>query len=300
VESDPGPAARRFALRCARDDKEWSMHPLDAATKLETSGSKITGFTSDAYWNFTGPFGGATAATLLKAAMDHPKRQNLPLAMTINYCAPVAKGAFDILVAEKRTNRSTQHFSVEMVQGADTIATATLVFAARPEGFSCTTGTMPAVDAPEKIDPPKAKAPLAWIDRFDMRFASGFPVMRNDDSAPLGTPRTEVWMRDNPVRNMDFVALMNMSDAFFARPFHVLGRLITVGTVSMTTYFHCDEADLAEVGEDYLLGVADASIFTKGYADQSAWLWSRKGKLLATSQQILYFRDKAFVPGGKK
>jgi acyl-CoA thioesterase len=276
------------------------MHPLDAATKLETAGDKFTGATSDAYWNFTGPFGGATAATLLNAAMLHPKRQNLPLAMTINYCAPVAKGAFDIQVAEKRTNRSTQHFTVEMTQGPDTIATATLVFAARPEGFSHICGTMPAVKAPEEIDPPKAKAPLAWIDRFDMRFASGFPVMRGKEDAPLGSARTEVWMRDNPLRKMDFLALMNMSDAFFARPFHVLGRLIQVGTVSMTTYFHCDETDLAEVSEDYLLGVADANIFNKGYADQTASLWTRSGKLLATSQQILYFRDKAFVPGGKK
>jgi acyl-CoA thioesterase len=276
------------------------MHPLDAATKLESSGDRFTGATSDAYWNFTGPFGGATAATLLQGAMQHPKRQNLPLAMTINYCAPVAKGAFEVHVVEKRTNRSTQHFSVEMTQGPDTIVTATLVFAARPEGFAHISGAMPAVEAPEQIDPPKAKAPLAWVDRFDMRFASGFPVMRKDDSAPLGSARTEVWMRDNPVRKMDFISLMNMSDAFFARPFHVLGRLILVGTVSMTTYFHCDEADLAEVGEDYVLGVADASIFAKGYADQSAWLWSRKGKLLATSQQILYFRDKAFVPGATK
>lgn len=276
------------------------MHPLDAATKLEVTGDKFQGATSDAYWNFTGPFGGATAATLLQAAMRHPKRQNLPLAMTINYCAPVAKGAFDVLVSEKRTNRSTQHFSVEMTQGDDTIATATLVFAARPEGLAHAPGKMPEVALPEKIEPPKAKAPLAWIDRFDMRFASGFPVMRPKDDAPLGSARTEVWMRDNPSRKMDFLSLMNMSDAFFARPFHVLGRLIQVGTVSMTTYFHCDEADLAEVGEDYLLGVADANIFNKGYADQIASLWTRGGKLLATSQQILYFRDKAFVPGVKK
>ena len=276
------------------------MHPLDAATKLETSGEKLTGATSDAYWNFTGPFGGATAAALLQAAMQHPKRQSLPIAMTINYCAPVAKGAFDIHVSEKRTNRSTQHFAVEMTQEADTIITSTSVFASRPEGFFHTSGKMPDVLPPEKIDPPKAKAPLAWIDRFDMRFASGFPVMRGKDDAPLGSARTEVWMRDEPRRKMDFISLMNMSDAFFARPFHVLGRLITVGTISMTTYFHCDEADLAEVGDDYLLGVADASIFAKGYADQTAWLWSRGGKLLATSQQMLYFRDKAFVPGDKK
>lgn len=275
------------------------MHPLDAAVNLETSGDKLTGVTSDAYWNFTGPFGGTTAATLLQAVMQHPQRQNLPTAMTINYCAPVAKGAFDLRVAEKRTNRSTQHFTVEMMQGADTIITASLVFASRPEGFFRVTAPMPDVPPPEAIDPPKTKAPLAWIDRFDMRFVSGFPVMRKDESVPLGSARTEVWLRDNPARKLDFLALMNMGDAFFARPFHVLGRLIQVGTISMTTYFHCDESDLAEVGEDYVLGVADANILAKGYADQTAWLWSRGGRLLATSQQMLYFRDKAFIPGGR-
>lgn len=271
------------------------MHVLDAATSLERAGDKLKGATHDAYWNFTGPFGGVTAASLLRAAMEHPKRQNLPLAMTINYCAPVAKGAFEIDVIEKRTNRSTQHFYVEMIQGENTIATATLVFAARPADFSHLSAKMPKVPAPEEVAPPKTKAPLAWIDRFDMRFASGFPVMRPNDDAPLGSARTEVWLRDNPVRNMDFIALMSMSDAFFARPFHVLGKLITVGTVSMTTYFHCDEADLVEAGEDYLLGVADASILEKGYSDQFAELWTRGGKLLATSHQILYFRNKAFT-----
>lgn len=276
------------------------MHPLDAAINLANSGDKFSGVTSDAYWNFTGPFGGTTAATLLKAAMDHPKRENLPLAVTINYCAPVAKGAFELQVAEKRTNRSTQHFSVEMSQGAGAVTTATLVFASRPDGFMHKAAAMPAVKPPEAIDPPKTKAPLAWIDRFDMRFAGGFPVMRNDEALPLGSARTEVWMRDNPLRKLDFFSLLNMSDAFFARPFHVLGRLIQVGTVSMTTYFHCDESDLADVGEDYVFGVADANILAKGFADQTAWLWSRKGRLLATSQQILYFRDKAFIPGGKK
>lgn len=276
------------------------MHPLDTATSLEPAGGKFRGATSDAYWNFTGPFGGATAATLLRAAMIHPKRQNLPLAMTVNYCAPIAKGAFDIEVVEKRTNRSTQHFYVEMTQGGDVLATATPVFASRPEAFSHRPARMPQVEQPETIEPPKTKAPLAWIDRYDFRFANGFPVMRGKPDAPLGSARTEVWMRDVPERKLDFVSLVSMSDAFFARPFHVLGKLIQVGTVSMTTYFHCDEDDLAGIGEDYLLGVADAKVFDKGYSDQAAEIWSRDGKLLATSQQILYFRDKAFTGGARQ
>ena len=40
----------------------------------------------------------------------------------------------------------------------------------------------------------------------------------------------------------------------------------------------------------WLLGVADAGVFNKGYFDQKAELWSRAGQLLATSHQIVYFR----------
>jgi len=37
------------------------------------------------------------------------------------------------------------------------------------------------------------------------------------------------------------------------------------------------------------LGVGDAKIFHKNYADQTGELWSPAGRLLATSHQIAYF-----------
>ena len=64
------------------------------------------------------------------------------------------------------------------------------------------------------------------------------------------------------------------------------------GTVSITTYFHANAAELAEVGNGYLLGRASAQQFRNGFFDQTAELWSEaSGALLATSNQIVYYKE---------
>jgi len=55
--------------------------------------------------------------------------------------------------------------------------------------------------------------------------------------------------------------------------------------------FHTDAAMLAEVGTGYLLGRATGQQFRNGYFDQAAQLWGESGALLATSNQIVYFRE---------
>ena len=50
-------------------------------------------------------------------------------------------------------------------------------------------------------------------------------------------------------------------------------------------------ADLAEVGTGYLLGRAVGQHFRNGFFDQTAQLWSEAGTLLATSNQIVYYKE---------
>ena len=89
------------------------------------------------YWAFVGPFGGCTAATILRALIDHPQRAGDPLSLTVNFCAPVAEGAFDLDVRLVKANRSSQHWCVEMTQGGGEVATlATAVFAERRPSWS--------------------------------------------------------------------------------------------------------------------------------------------------------------------
>ena len=69
-----------------------TQHLFDEATAVTAGDSRWRGQTSDDYWAFVGPFGGATAATILRALIDHPQRSGDPLALTVNFCAPIAQG----------------------------------------------------------------------------------------------------------------------------------------------------------------------------------------------------------------
>ena len=79
---DAGGAAGHAGLM---SDASTALHPLDDAVRLEPTGpGAYRGATSTAYWNMAGPFGGTTAAILMKAVLDHPQRRGRPVAQTVN------------------------------------------------------------------------------------------------------------------------------------------------------------------------------------------------------------------------
>ena len=74
-------------------------HLLDAAIALKPLGEgRFAGATTADYWNMAGPFGGATAAVMLKAVLDHPQCRGRPAALTVNFCGAVAEGVFEVSV----------------------------------------------------------------------------------------------------------------------------------------------------------------------------------------------------------
>ncbi len=82
---------------------------------------------------------------MLRALIEHPQRAGDPLSLTVNFCAPVAQGAFDLDVRLVKANRSTQHWSVEMTQdGAEVATLATAVFAERRPSWSHQQAAFPA------------------------------------------------------------------------------------------------------------------------------------------------------------
>lgn len=266
-------------------------HLFDAATRVSAGDSRWTGQTSEDYWAFVGPFGGITAATMLRAVMEHPERAGDPLAVTVNYCAPVAAGAFDLDVRLIKANRSTQHWSVEMSQNDETVAFATAVFAVRRPSWSHRPTTMPqATPFDQTTSYPKSSLGMSWVRQYDFRFVEGEPaLLSNPNGEPCGA-MSKVWLSDSKPRPIDPTSLLSMSDAFFARIFHVRRELVPFGTVSLTTYFHIDAGSLAAEGITHVLAVADANVFNKSYGDQVGELWSPGGQLLATTQQIAYFK----------
>ena len=77
-----------------------AAHPIDVATRLsgDPASRHRTATVDGSYWTFIGPFVGTTAATLVRAVLDDPDRDGDPIAVTVNYCAPIAKGRLDIAV----------------------------------------------------------------------------------------------------------------------------------------------------------------------------------------------------------
>ncbi len=265
-------------------------HLFDDATRVTAGDSRWRGQTSDDYWAFVGPFGGATAATILRALIDHPQRNGDPLALTVNFCAPIAQGAFDLDVRLVKANRSTQHWSVELSQdGAEVATFATAVFAERRASWSHQQAQFPKAKPLEQILPyPKVAA--SWVKQYDLRFIEGDPDFSGAAQGAPPNAFSKLWIGDRIPRKIDMLSLMAMSDAFFGRVFHAKRELVPFGTVSLTTYFHADTEDLAAEDISRVLAVADAKIFHKSYGDQTGELWSPKGRLLATTHQIAYFK----------
>lgn len=263
-------------------------HSFDEAVRLDTVGADVTrGRTHPDWANMVGPFGGITAAALLRAVESHPDRLGEPLALTVNYAAPIADGDFDIALRAACTNRTNQHWILELSQDGAVKTTATAIFAIRRESWGDTENHPPSAPAPEQlaaVDPGLVR----WTGRYDMRYVEGAMPGKGGRPSPAST--TTLWVRDKAGRPLDYAALAALCDVFYPRVFLRRGGFVPSGTISLTTYFHADQQQLDALGSDFILATAHANRFSRGYFDQTAQVWTRAGGLLATSHQVVYFK----------
>jgi acyl-CoA thioesterase len=238
-----------------------------------------------------GPFGGITAAQALSAVLRHPQLLGEPVALTVNFAAALADGPFEVVARPVRTNRSTQHWTIEIRQGADTVLTGTAFTALRRDTWGAVEHAMPAVPRPADVPQAHGLRKVEWIQRYELRFIEGglpSPPWQDQDS---GHSRTRLWMRDAPARPLDFASLAALADVFFPRLWRRRARLVPLGTVTMTVYFHATGAELAAAGDGHVLGQAQGQGFTRGYFDHAGQLWAEDGTLLATTHQVVYFKE---------
>lgn len=275
-----------------------TAHVFDRALALERSGTQpglFAGTTSPDYWNMVGPYGGTTAAIVLQGVLSHPDLLGTPIALTVNYAAALRAGPFALQAIPVRTNRSTQHWTVQITQAsedgeAQLNTTATVVTAARRETWGASDLPMPTVPKPDEVKRFSiGPAGAAWMGQYEMRPVSGVLPGAWDGSG--NHSESIVWLRDAPPRPLDFASLASMSDMFYPRIWLRRATHVPAGTVSITTYFHAGPAELAAVGTGHLLGRAVGQQFHNGFFDQAAQLWSEAGVLLATSNQIVYFKE---------
>ncbi|PWW43724.1 acyl-CoA thioesterase [Melaminivora alkalimesophila] len=273
-----------------------ALHPLDQALALEGTGpGRYQGRITQAYWNMVGPYGGLTAALVLEAVMRHPDLLGEPVALTVNYAAALAEGAFTVEATPVRTTRSTQHWTISVLQagadgGAPQVATtATVLTAQRRETWSGADLPMPEVPGWAECAPVPPVFPVQWLQRYEMRPVAGMLPAQWDGSEHDST--TQLWVRDAPARPLDFPSLAALADVFYPRIWRRRALRVPAGTVSMTVYFHAGAELLARTGDAPLLGQARAQAFHNGFFDQTGQLWNEAGTLLATTHQIVYYKE---------
>ncbi|HET7528587.1 MAG TPA: thioesterase family protein [Burkholderiaceae bacterium] len=267
-------------------------HPFDAACALTRIGNgRFAGQAPQPYWNMAGPFGGTTAAVLLRAALLDQSAGIEPVALTVNYCAALGRGDFTIDTRVARSGKSVRHLSLEMRQRDEVVATASVVLAQRRHTWSHQAVTMPEVPPPDAVAPMPTDGRLPWLQRYEFRFVHGQWRPQTQAHATPQSAHSTLWVADKPPRALDYPSLAALCDVFFVRAFQVRGTLVPAGTVTMTVHFHASADEIAAQGAAPVLGTVDAHTFARNFGDQIAQVWSRDGRLLATTTQMTWFKE---------
>ena len=112
------------------------MHPLDDSLQLQAvagdNGTQavLRARTSERYRNAIGPFGGWTAALLLKAVLGMPEARGAPLSLDAVFMGPIDDGEVEVRVALMRQNRTVGFWRSELWQGARICAHAQVTLSA--------------------------------------------------------------------------------------------------------------------------------------------------------------------------
>jgi len=259
-------------------------HPFDRATRVTASAGRWRGETCDEYFAFVGPFGGATAATLLRAIMIQPERIGDPLTVTVNLCAPVANGAFDLDVRLVRATRSTQHWLVELTQGGGEVAAfATAVFAARRPSWTHQPPPFPARRRSRKWRSIPTPASPTGCGSIKFRFVEGLPRY---GTTPLDV-RGEHVLEDVAQRRRAAARRLPVAAV-------VLRHLLRTH-LPCARHHRADRHGVDDHGVPRRRGRPGRGrhherarrgrrqIFHKSFGDQTGELWAPSGRLLATT-----------------
>lgn len=231
----------------------------------------------------TGMFGGWTAALMLKAALSLPK-VGAPAALTVNFVSRIDSGTtISVRACELGGGRSITHRRVEIsnLDGA-VCAAASVVFARRRDNTGFVEGVFPEAPPPETL--PEFHPPGSFGQSVDVRPIFGFPPVNQKNT------RSASWLRVMDDAPLSPVRLAFLADVAPPRIWYVGAAPRPSSTITMSVYFLGADAELADAGNNYLLsevtGIrAHGSVFSDAMR-----LWSGSGALLATSEQLCWFR----------
>jgi acyl-CoA thioesterase len=263
---------------------------FDEALALEPAGEGLwTARPDRRYWHAVGPWGGWVLGLLLKAALTDSEDKGWPVAMSAHLMGAIAEDApVTAAVRPVRRGRSLEFWQVEVSQNDQICAQAMITFGRRRPTEAWLEASFPDAPAPESIEPPPVRPGGGGFSRmFQTRPIKGHGVQGQGRDNPT---HSIIWVRDAEARPLDHVLLAAIADVF---PPRILVRSPgprAASTVTVNLYFHAPPEEIAAVGGDFILAEAVARGGGEGVCDQTATFWRRDGRLLATSEQLVWFK----------
>jgi acyl-CoA thioesterase len=261
------------------------MRTLDASLALTpTPQGGFTGLADPGFEANTGMFGGWTAALLASAVRSSPGATGSISAITVNYINRVAPGsALRLTVQVLGGGKSLSHWRCDLHTGteADLAATATVVLARRKPGDGRTESVMPTAPDPQTIATFHPPGPFGT--RMDVRSISG-GAMFNQPARSLG------WERTMEARPLDAISLILLSDLGWPRAWALGDSPRPSSTFTLSTYIHATDEEIALLGHAFVLSDMTAKRAASATIGSRKDMWSQAGTLLATSEQLCWFR----------
>lgn len=231
------------------------------------------------YEAVNGMLGGWTAAIALGAVSESARGNARPSAITINFVGQIEPGS-EVHVQARRVGggRSVSHWQSEMTspETADVLAYASVVLTERRDSDGRVDVEMPEAPEPDTCEVFHPPGPFG--ERTIIRTVEGFPPYGRADTRSLG------WVREMSGRAVDQLQLAYLSDVRPPRSFFWSDGPRVSATLTLSVYFHANESELAEAGDDFLLSEAFGTRGADSTSEEHVRLWSRQGALLAASQ----------------
>ena len=255
-------------------------HVLDADTALAPlTPTRWRGEISERWWVVRGPFGGYVATFLTRAmiaAVDDPARR--PRSLAVHYVEAPQAGPVEVSATIERSGRSATAVSLRLEQDGRPVALGLGSCATWRDDQPEWTEAAPEAPPPEACDRLERAEPMpGFLDRFEIR-----PVgLLVGDGA-----RNRAWMRFDPPRMLDDLALTALSDGWMPAAFSKLGRPIGAPTVDLTIHFRSPLATSC----DWVLADYRSRFSAGGVWEEDGELWASDGTLLAQSRQLALIR----------
>ena len=234
-----------------------------------------------------GLWGGYALGLCVRALEAEPEASGEVLSMTLTYAAGLPSGELDVRTRRLRQGGSIGVWEVELrPQGVEEVGVHGMItMARRPPTPPFAFAALPAAPSPDELPSPDHPAgPLHFgASAFERRTLDGFPPAPSGDSRSLAwvRPRNGVW---------DKALLAMVTDNSAPRAMYALDRVMTT-TLSLTAYLHATVEEIAALGDDFILIECEGRVGGGGASDERSSYWSRDGRLLATSEQLAWYRQ---------